>query len=75
MSVDDLNPDICQVDETASRVKDKILGVGDLKDPPLSVIPEKDLNVAVGVSRIFGRKVAARLKHNKTAISADRPGE
>ena len=54
----------------AEGVDQNALGVGDLEDASLSVIPKEDLGVPVGIPRILGRDVTARFEDDETAVTA-----
>jgi len=47
--------------------------VCDLKDPPLRIIPEKDLDVVIRVSWVFRCDIASRFEDNKAPIAANAP--
>jgi hypothetical protein len=47
------------------------LRVRDLKYPPLRIIPQENLDIAISVSRIFGGEVTPRFKNHKAPITAD----
>ena len=75
MSIDDLDADVRERGAVPVGVEKQVLCVRDLEDPTLSVIPQKDLDIAVLVSRILGRNIAARFEDNKSSVSADRAGK
>ena len=48
--------------------------VRDLEDPSLCIIPKKDLEIPVRVSRVFGGDITPRFEDNKTPIPTDIAG-
>ena len=71
MNIHYLDSDIGRTRRAAVNIKEKIFSIRDLVDPALCHVPEKYLKVSVSVSRIFGCDIAARLKHDKAAITAN----
>jgi hypothetical protein len=68
--VDDLDLYVVESRAAGVGVFQDAFGVRDLKDPALRIIEKKYLDIAVGVSRILGRKVPARFKNDKSSVSA-----
>jgi hypothetical protein len=57
--IDYLNTDIRRICSASGRIEKKTLRIRDLENATLCVVPEKYLEVAVLVSRIFRRDVAS----------------
>ena len=46
--------------------------IGDLENAALRKIEKKDLDIAVLIPRVFGRKISAGFKNDKPSVTADR---
>src|SRR6478672_3966714 len=72
MGVDYFDAYIREIGAATGRVKKEILSICYLEYASLCVIPKKNLEVTILVTRIFGGNIASGLKYNKSPVTAYR---